>query len=95
MEEEEKPAYEDYSYLDGQNFGGFVPKGPLSSTHRKGPIMDPTQARIGCFPKPKQAPNLLSQPHLLGLQLPFKRGFNDYKEGPPLEDLTPIYDEHL
>jgi len=97
-DKEEESTHEDYSHLDGQDFDGLedgIPKGPICSTLRKARLVDAKQARIGRFPRPKQAPDLPPQPHLRGLRFPFKRRFDDYEGGPPLEDLAPMYDTHL
>jgi hypothetical protein len=95
----EESAHEDYNHLDGQDFNGSknnddVSNRPLTSTsiRKAAPTM---QARIGRFPRPIKAPDLPPHPHTFGLQLPFKRSFDDYEGGPPLEDLIPIYEEQF
>jgi hypothetical protein len=97
----EESSLEDNIHLDGQDFDSlednykYHPPTLRKAPFRKAPSIDPRQARIGRFPRPKQAPDLPLRPNLLGLRLPFKRRFDDYEGGPPLEDLTPIHDTHL
>jgi hypothetical protein len=95
MDKAEESSHEEYDHLRGQDFDGLeenVPKGPLTSTVRKARSMDPRQARMGRFPRPIKPPDLPPPPHQLGLQLKFETRFDVYEGGPPLEDLTPIYD---
>jgi hypothetical protein len=60
----EKPVHQ-----EGQDFEGMEDIGqrPLMAPRRRGPDVDPGEARIGCFPRPRQAPELPTHPHLRGL----------------------------
>ena len=86
-----------YHHEDGQDLNSMEDIGQKlpNAPRRRGPDVDPKQAKIGRFPRPKEAPELPPRTHLRGLLLPFNRFFDEYEGGPPLEDLFSINDTHL